>query len=258
MIDGPSRKVPQRFVGATGHFDSLMRYALYYTPEPGDPLLEAAEAWLGRSAFGRAVAGAEAGEAQTIGDARRYGFHATLKAPFELADGRCEGDLREALVAFAASRSTVHDIRLRLDQPSGFFAIVPDGPHPALDAFAADVVREFDAFRAPLSDGDRARRKPDTLSERQRRNLDSWGYPYVFEDFGFHLTLTGRLDERASAAVRPVLETRFAPLLAAPRTISSLALFGEGRRGADFEVLALHPLSDHARTPTALGQFDPA
>lgn len=235
-----------------------MRYALYYTPQPGDPLLGAAEAWLGRSAFGQDVDRGASAAPALVTDARRYGFHATLKAPFALAEGRSEAQLHEALAAFAAAQAPVEDLRLRLAQPSGFFALVPDGPHTALDAFAAEVVQAFEPFRAPLSETDRARRRPETLPERQRAHLDRWGYPYVFADFAFHMTLTGRLDAEASEEVRPALEERFAPLLAKPRRIDALALFAEREPGADFEVAALRPLTGHPRTPAAFGHFDAA
>lgn len=235
-----------------------MRYALYYTPAPGDRLLTAAEDWLGRSAFGRTVETSRAADPALVADARRYGFHATLKAPFELAEGRTESELKVALARWCAARPPVEAVRLTLGQPSGFFAIVPASRHAALDALAADIVRDFEAFRAPLSEKDRARRRPEALPERQREHLERWGYPYVFEDFAFHMTLTGRLDEAASAAVRPELEARFAPLLASPRRIATLALFAERERGADFEVVDIHPLSGHARTQPAFGHFDAA
>ena len=39
------------------------------------------------------------------------------------------------------------------------------------------------------------------VTERQASNLDRWGYPYVFDDFRFHMTLTGPLtaDDRGRA-----------------------------------------------------------
>ncbi len=235
-----------------------MRYALYHSPEPGDPLLQTAEDWLGRSAFGRAVDGSLAAAPAIVSDARRYGFHATLKAPFELAPGRSEDELREALARWSRSRAPVQAVPLVLDQPSGFFALVPDGRHAGLDAFAADVVRDFEPFRAGLSEADRARRRPESLTARQRDHLERWGYPYVMEDFAFHMTLTGRLDGAASARVRPELERRFGPFLSAPRDIATLALFAERERGGLFEVVAVHRLAGPAPAAASLGTVDAA
>lgn len=231
-----------------------MRYALYYTPEPGNPLLTAAEEWLGRSAFGSPVAQGGADD-ELVADARRYGFHATLKAPFELAPGHGEAEFKSALGRWAGARVPVVDIRLRLDQLSGFFALVPAGPHPVLEAFAADLVRDLDAFRAPLSDFDRARRRPEGLSERQRAHLERWGYPYVLDEFRFHMTLTSRLDAPASERVRSMLEERFAPFLAVSTTLATIALFKQGERDANFDVEATYPLMAEA-PQAAFGSFD--
>ena len=71
---------------------------------------------------------------------------------------------------------------------------------------------EFDSFRAPLTPEDRARRNPSALTPRQRDYLDRWGYPYVLEDFRFHMTLTGRLDAERREPVLTMLRERFAAL----------------------------------------------
>ena len=87
-----------------------MRYAIYYTPPEQSELAKKAAAWLGRDAFtgekSAPVASGplSAGEvAYHTASARRYGFHATLKAPFRLAPGESEQGLAAAIDAFAAS-----------------------------------------------------------------------------------------------------------------------------------------------------------
>ena len=62
---------------------------------------------------------------------RRYGFHATLKAPFHLAEGRSAPELEAALHGFA---STEHgfDITMNMALFGGFLALV------LAEAFAAD------------------------------------------------------------------------------------------------------------------------
>ncbi|WP_158671735.1 DUF1045 domain-containing protein, partial [Bradyrhizobium guangdongense] len=136
-------------------------------------------------------------------DPRKYGFHATLKAPMALASGRTEAGLVAACATFAGQPRTIPVIRPVVDTIGGFIAVIPAEPVDALQQFAADCVREFDSFRASLTAEDRARRKPEKLDERQRDYLDRWGYPYVMEEFRFHMTLTGRLDAERRG---PILE----------------------------------------------------
>ncbi|TKA95193.1 DUF1045 domain-containing protein, partial [Cereibacter changlensis] len=76
-----------------------------------------------------------------------------------------------------------------------------------------------------------ARRRPERLSPRQRGYLADWGYPYVMEEFRFHLTLTGDLPEAEAAQVEAVLAPVLAPLLPRPFRIGSLCLFGEAADG---------------------------
>ena len=127
------------------------------------------------------------------GDPRKYGFHATLKAPLSLAPGRTEAELVSACEAFAATPRAIPVITPVVGSISGFIAVIPAEPPAELIRLAADCVSEFDAFRAPLTEADRARRNPSRLTPRQREHLDRWGYPYVMDDFRFHMTLTGRV-----------------------------------------------------------------
>ena len=126
-------------------------------------------------------------------DPRKYGFHATLKAPMTLASGTDEAGLVAACEAFADAPRPIPVIKPVVDSISGFIALVPGEPSAELERLAAECVSEFDSFRAPLTPEDRARRNPAALTPRQCEHLDRWGYPYVMEDFRFHMTLTGRL-----------------------------------------------------------------
>ena len=64
-----------------------MRVAVYYAPEPSDPLWTAACAWLGWDAErGAPVPQPDLLEiADLTASPRLYGFHATLKPPMRLA-----------------------------------------------------------------------------------------------------------------------------------------------------------------------------
>lgn len=226
-----------------------MRYAIYFTPGPNDPLTHVAASWLGRDPFTNAqpappaVAGLSPAEiAYHTASARRYGFHATLKAPFSLAEKTTEEELDEAVAAFAAGAEPVALPTLAPTRLDGFMALTPTKPSVELQRFAGDVVTHFDRFRAPLSEADVKRRNPDALKPDEFRNLLQWGYPYVFETFRFHMTLTGRVSEQDFAQVRAAIDTVFAPVLEKPVAIDGLALFVEPEPGAPFLVRSWHGL----------------
>lgn len=241
----------QLVVPVPQHSESTtLRYALYFTPAEDAPLTRAASAWLGRDAFtGETLPqedhpGFEAGEVfKLTDDPRRYGFHATLKAPFSLKDGCSEADLLAALTEFGARQTAFAIPSIVVGQLGPFFALVPETLHPPLQDFAAAVVEAFEPFRAPLSEADIARRNPERLSERQRKNLVAWGYHHVFEDFRFHMTLTGPVPEERADVMAKLLERRFASFTARPLVIDSLTLFIEPERGAPFLVHSRQPLS---------------
>ena len=170
-------------------------------------------------------------------DPRKYGFHATLKAPMALAPGKTEADLMAACAAFAGTARPTPAIRPIVDSISGFIAVIPAEPVDALQQLAADCVREFDSFRPALTAEDRARRKPEKLSERQRDYLDRWGYPYVMEEFRFHMTLTGRLDAERRGPILQMLRERFAALRLDALTIDRIALFRQDDATARFRVI---------------------
>lgn len=227
-----------------------LRYALYFVPSAESPLSRAAAEWLGRDAFTggahpRSVErefAAEELDALTA-DPRRYGFHATLKAPFHLAQGMSEDDLLVAFAAFAEKTAAFELPAVVVGQLGPFFALVPDRPHPPLQNFAASVVEVFEPFRAPLSEADIERRKPDSLPSRQRENLMRWGYPYVFDEFRFHMTLTGAVPKAKASDMASVLNDRFADFIGRPLRIDGLALFVEAERGTPFLVHSRLPLT---------------
>jgi putative phosphonate metabolism protein len=222
-----------------------MRYAVYFTPPQDDPLALTAARWLGRDAFtGQPVArpdlaGVTREElAYFTASARRYGFHATLKAPFELAAGETEAGLLRAFDSFVATVEPVRVPAVQLSQIDRFFALTPAEPSTALNRLASDVVIAFDRFRAPLSDADIERRNPESLKPVELKYLHQWGYPYVFEAFRFHMTLSGQVPAAESPRFRAAIEEIFGPLASGPLDVGSIALFVEPEPGAPFGVLA--------------------
>jgi putative phosphonate metabolism protein len=221
------------------------RYAVYAAPE--GPLWEAGCRWLGWDALHGAalpqpdVRGLPRPLAEITEAPRKYGFHATIKPPFRLAHGVTPDDLAWATEAVCLRLSRVDLPGLRLDGIGGFLALVPEAGDAALSDLAARVVEALDVFRAPPAPEEIARRNPASLTPRQRRHLERWGYPHVMADFRFHMTLTGDLPATESAAVAALLAPWIAPHLPRPFAIDSLCLFGEAEDGR-FHLLHRYPL----------------
>ena len=219
------------------------RFAIYYAPSANSPLWDRAAAWLGRDpltneTFDGPVAGVERNRLLNLTQsANRYAFHATIKPPMALAEGTSIEELRTALGNFARSQQPFSLGHLRIASLDGFLALIPAEPNEKLQDFAAHVVEEFEPFRAPLSLKDRAARAARGLSPRQEELLDSYGYPYVFDEFRFHMTLTDRLPETERAEITTALEAWFAPEVAEPILFDRLVLFHEPDSGRPFRRL---------------------
>jgi putative phosphonate metabolism protein len=177
------------------------RYALSFAPRRSSLWWRFGVRWLGWDA----ASGAPVEQAALPGVAREafhaltaapraQGFHAALKAPFALRDGATPKGLLEALARFCSARSPFSLPPLAAERLGDFLALVPAGRESRVNDLAADCVREFDAFRAPLPTAERHRYGGTGLSPRQERYLAEWGEPYVLTDFRFHLTLTGSLE----------------------------------------------------------------
>ncbi len=225
------------------------RYAIYFVP-PADSVLYR---------FGAGLIGYDAYSSQSLrfpegiesevddwkqftADPRKYGFHATLKAPISPAPGRTENDLVTAMHEFARTPRAIPVIAPTVRSISSFIAIVPDAPNPELQKFAGDCVTAFDDFRAPLIAKDRERRNVSALTNRQVAYLDRWGYPYVFEEFRFHMTLAGSLPAERRATVTGILRERFASLKLQLIPIDRLALLRQNDANSSFTIISHWPL----------------
>ena len=131
-----------------------------------------------------------------------------------------------------------------VDSISGFIAVIPSAPSAELEVLAAEATKAFDPFRAPLSPEDRARRNPDRLTPRQRDYLDRWGYPYIFEEFRFHMTLTTRLSAERRELVVAMLRERFAATGVGPLAIDAISLCRQDTANARFRVIGRWELHD--------------
>ena len=217
------------------------RYAVYFTPPPG-PLAAFGAAWLGwDSAQGRRVmlppvAGLPVPLSEITATPRKYGLHATLMAPFNLSDGYRHKDLQAALAGLGQRLSPVMLDALALRRIGGFLALAPQGETAALNLLAARVVRDLQPLRAPVTEQDLARRRSPGLTPRQDALLQEWGYPYVMEEFRFHITLTGTMTTADLDRVEAVLSPLVMPLVPRPFPIGDLTLSGEDSRGMFHDI----------------------
>lgn len=223
----------------------MKRFAIYYAPEPG-PFADAAAAWLGWDLAQGAPVPQPTPQlprrlAEVTAEPRKYGFHATLKPPFRLADGVSPDDLAQATARLAASLVPLEQPGLQMVNLEGFLALTPLGDPTMLQTFAAEIVRTLDPYRAALTAAEIARRRPERLTPRQRDLLATYGYPYVMEQFQLHLTLSGPLgaDE---ATVTNAAAQHFAGLIPAPFHIREICLCGEDAQGR-FHLLHRYALS---------------
>lgn len=218
------------------------RYAVYFAPDRHSPWWAFGAHWLGRDEHDNcaldqpSLEGIGPMELATItAEPRRYGFHATLKAPFHLSSGNDESTLVARLGRLAQTLAPVQLGTLRVASLGNFMALVPDTVPDDLQALAASCVSGLDDLRAPLTAADLARRQPATLDPRETELLRRYGYPHVMERFRLHLTLTGPtnppLAQRVLEAVTPAI-TRLNQ--ASPLTLDRLCLFVERNPGAPF------------------------
>jgi 2'-5' RNA ligase len=233
------------------------RYAVYFAPPPESDLWRFGSRVLGRdAATGATIEGyAPAGFSpqawrEIAAEPRRYGFHATLKAPFHLREGRTLAELEAAIAALAAETPPfdLGVLRASALKPhggdAGFVALTPPERTSALAALESQALHRLDAFRAPPSPAEIARRRPERLSERQREYLALWGYPYVLEEFRLHFTLTGAVP--APEALLAKLAEDFAREVADPRfAVDAVALF-EQHEGEAFRLRRRFGLSERS------------
>lgn len=227
------------------------RYAIYFAPLPDTQAWARGSQWLGRCAAQQlpltapVSLGLSADDFARLTQApRRYGWHATLKAPFALAPGVSLSDLRCRLRALATSLPAFDLPPLVVQRLDDFLALVPNEEDPRIRQVADACVRELQALAAPLSPAQIQRRRAAQLSAAQDALMLRWGYPYVFDEFRWHCSLTGNLRGESDATVQAVEDAArawFAPV--AMQRMASLALFAESAEGADFVLIEHMALS---------------
>lgn len=225
---------------------TFLRYAIYYVPPADAPWAKFATRWLGWDMLEGCEATPPEGSgldvAALTATPSKYGLHATMKPPFRLAEGHDPDALRQACARLAAARMPVGLDGLEIARLGRFLALRPLGDLTALNALAAACVTELDCFRAPATSAELDSRRTAGLTAAQDGNLVRWGYPYVLDQFRFHITLTGRLDTKTLERTQALLLDRLGPLLPAPFTLEALALVGEAADGR-FRLIHRYALS---------------
>lgn len=206
------------------------RFAIYFCPRPETALARFGEEWFGDSRT------SEIAYSQ-IAQPRLYGFHATLKAPFRLApDARFE-DLEAATMQLAAGLPSVALDGLVVKRIGSFLALVPICASGELNNLAFACVRELDQFRAPLTRSEISQRSELGLSPRQEHLMSEWGYPYVSDEFRFHMTLTGPLTQPEMNRALAGLKERVQDFASATVQIDDLCICGDPGNKKPFRLI---------------------
>lgn len=226
------------------------RYAIYYGPRRENPLASFGREWFGtdpetgESQGAIPLVGYSAEEhAALMETPRRYALHGTLKPPFVLAPNYTFNDVTRAVTDLATSLAPLSLGFLELKKLGGFLALCPKAPIETLSTLAARCVTELDEFRSPPSNAELEKRRSVGLTKKQDGYLSDWGYPYVLDEFRFHVTLTGRLDQAEGERVYQALRERLYNVTSVEHSIEDLCIYGEPVDGSPFRIVERIPLT---------------
>lgn len=232
------------------HSNLSHRCAIYFAPQVDSQLHQIASNWLGRDASTDKLAEPElpatilhAAWRSATEDPRRYGFHATLKPPFQLAPGTGLDALKESLKQFSDRHTAFSLPTLTLGTLGHFLALTLSESSPILHQLAANCVRDLDHFRASSDAADLAKRMRPSHNLAEQQNLIRWGYPYVLDTWKFHMTLTNSLTPDVLPLFRDHLIERFSSVCEQPLLCDSICLFEESKPGAPMLLTKRFPLA---------------
>ena len=224
------------------------RYAIYFAPEPGTSLAEFGRSVLGYDAetgasapFPDRLLGQFPDWAAMASEPARYGFHATLKAPFELRSGVDEHQLLGETAGIAARLAPIGLGELDVTLMSRLWRSRRETGPAKPARIESTIVRMLDHLRAPLSAVDLERRQASGLTDRQQAQLARWGYPFVLEDYRFHMTLTGPLASDMREPVLAALAEAYSGFRG-PVRLDAVCIFRQPSRSERFRVTARIPL----------------
>lgn len=224
------------------------RYAMYFSPAANSELEQFGQSVLCRSATRARQTNAssafpdQARWLKITAQPAHYGFHATLKAPFELKRSNTLDNLTTAVTAFAMTQSPIELTSLYPRELGGFMALTLEYELESLSSFALNCVKSFESFRKTLSDEDIQRRKLQGLSSRQESLLLEYGYPYVADEFRFHMTLSSKLKEH-DKDYKAWAISEYNRLISKTPVLDKIAVFSQTDRQTPFVQLAEFPLA---------------
>ena len=218
-------------------YPAFRRFAVYYLPKVDSQLGTLGNHWLGWS-----VSDGEFVDrltdplipkdiANVTKRAQKYGFHGTLKPPMQLKAEFGQTEFLSALRQLISTQRpfTIPEMHVRLI--GNFLALTPSAPCHLLDQLATNLVVGLDDLRQPPDESEIAKRASVGLTKQQHLLLKKWGYPYVLEEFRFHLTLSDALHKDRSAALLDAARTIFSTATQSPIRISDVAAVGESETG---------------------------
>ncbi len=230
--------------------EGFERYAIYYAPTVGSALMRYGNGWLGFDPENGFNANLPVKEKileyqadKYISSPRRYGFHGTLKPPFSLCKHHDVYELDLALQSLAGELKPATSGPLALKNIGRFICLAPTGDCSEIVQLATSTVKDLDRFRGPQSEAQLAKRRAAGLNTKQESYLQRFGYPYVMDEFRFHLTLTNSLSEGDLKMIFPLLEELMKEVCREDFRISELCLFADPGENKPFQLLKRYPLS---------------
>ena len=217
------------------------RFAIYFAPEISSNLHTIGSQWLGRdSSSGKSIKqpnikGVSSSYFYKVTkNPRLYGFHATLKAPFRLNTEFTLTDLCSQIQRLS-TLSKPFSINLKVRELGNFITLMMDPNEQKMQNLASKLVENLDQFRAPLHQKEIDKRRMSDLTTSQDKNLLKWGYPYVFNDFRFHMTLTEKIPCKSDQELMVNLASLyFSENLDHTTKVSSISLFFQESSEANF------------------------
>jgi hypothetical protein len=222
------------------------RYAVYFSPATTSPWWDFGAGWLGRDECNNLPL-AQAGVPEISSESfhalteepRRYGFHATLKAPFHLQENVTSEELVVRLNMLATQLAPVKLGPLCAVKMAHFVALVPQTMGEELSSLAQACVTELDDLRAPMTELEVLRRQVDLADARGQYLLRKYGYPHVLERFVLHFTLSGRVTPLVADQLITAVKNSIDPLNRhTAQVLDRLCLFVEDAPGEPFRRIA--------------------
>ena len=166
----------------------------------------------------------------------KYGFHATLKAPFRLKRNVKTKNFYDVISHIAAQHSRFKIKGLKIVYSKKFTFITSRKPNKLLINLENDLVKHLDTFRAELNKTEIKKRIPDSLTFKQNKYLKEWGYPFVFDQFKFHMTLMNQNNNKLSNKQKLELEKLIYKISNNVIEFNEISLLGENKNGYFEEI----------------------